>query len=69
MKKLKFLKNVSDKYTNEKYEEGQIKEFNNQRAEEILKTKKAVLVEELVETATKKEKTEIAAKKTRKKTE
>lgn len=69
MKKLKFLKNVSDKYTNEKYEEGQIKEFNNQRAEEILKTKKAVLVEELVETATKKEKTEIAAKKRRKKTE
>ena len=31
MKKLKFLVNVPDKYTGERYEKGQIKEFNNER--------------------------------------
>ena len=72
MKKIKFLVNVPDKYTGEKYEEGQIKEFNNERAEEILKAKRsngepyAVLIEEKIETATVKPKVEKAVKKTRK---
>lgn len=68
MKKIRFLANVHDKYTQEKYAKGQEKEFNNKRADEILKTKYAELVEE-VETATKKVKTETAVKKTRKKKE
>lgn len=68
MKKVRFLANVHDKYTQEKYVKGQEKEFNNERADEILKTKYAELVEE-VETATKKVKTETAVKKTRKKKE
>ena len=68
MKKVRFLANVHDKYTQEKYVKGQEKEFNNERADEILKTKYAELVEE-VETAIKKVKTETAVKKTRKKKE
>ena len=68
MKKIRFLANVHDKYTQEKYVKGQEKEFNNERADEILKTKYAELVEE-VETATKKVKTGTAVKKTRKKKE
>lgn len=68
MKKIRFLANVHDKYTQEKYVKGQEKEFNNERADEILKTKYAELVEE-VETAIKKVKTETAVKKTRKKKE
>lgn len=72
MKKLKFLVNVPDKYTGERYENGQIKEFNNKRAEEILNTKRAngepyaILIEEEIETATVKPKVEKAVKKTRK---
>lgn len=72
MKKIKFLVNVPDKYTGEKYEKGQIKEFNNERAEEILKSKRsngepyAVLIEEEIETATVRPKVEKAVKKTRK---
>ena len=66
MKKIRFLANVHDKYTQEKYVKGQEKEFNNERADEILKTKYAELVEE-VETATKRVKAETAVKKTRKK--
>ena len=75
MKKLKFLVNVPDKYTGEKYEKGQIKEFNNKRAEEILNTKRAngepyaILIEEEIETATVKPKAEKAVKRTRKKKE
>ena len=75
MKKLKFLVNVPDKYTEEKYEKGQIKEFNNKRAEEILNTKRtngepyAVLIEEEIETAIVKPKAEKAVKRTRKKKE
>lgn len=68
MKRIRFLANVHDKYTQEKYVKGQEKEFNNERADEILKTKYAELVEE-VETATKKVKAETAVKKTRKKKE
>lgn len=68
MKRIRFLANVHDKYTQEKYVKGQEKEFNNERADEILKTRYAELVEE-VETATKKVKTETAVKKTRKKKE
>ena len=54
MKKIQFLVNVPDKYTRERYKKGQIKEFNNKRAEEILNTKRAngepyaVLVEEKI---------------------
>lgn len=72
MKKLEFLVDVPDKYTNEMYKKGDIKEFNNKRAEEILSKKKsngqsyAREVEE-VETATKKVEAETAVKKTRKK--
>lgn len=68
MKKIRFLANVHDKYTQEKYVKGQEKEFDNERADEILKTRYAELVVE-VETATKKIKAEIAVKETRKKKE
>lgn len=59
MIKLKFLVNVPDKYTKEQYKEGQEKEFNNKRAEEILSAKQkngqpyAIEVIEEVETAIK----------------
>lgn len=72
MKKLEFLVDVPDKYTKEMYKKGQIKEFNNKRAEEILSKKRSngeayakEIVEEL-ETATKKIEAETAVKKTRK---
>ena len=68
MKIIRFLANVHDKYSQEKYEKNQVKEFDDKRADEILKTKYAELVEE-VETATKKVKAETAVKKTRKKKE
>ena len=73
MKKLEFLVDVPDKYTNEMYKKGDIKEFNNKRAEEILSKKRsngeayAREVIEEVETATKKVDAETAVKKTRKK--
>lgn len=73
MKKLEFLVDVPDKYTKELYKQGQIKEFNNKRAEEILSKKKsngeayAREVVEEIETATKKVKAETAVKKVRKK--
>jgi len=41
MKKLKFLVNVPDKYTKEMYEEGQVKEFEDDRADEILLAKRS----------------------------
>lgn len=75
MKKIEFLVDVPDKYTNEKYTKGQVKEFNNERAEEILKAKRAngeayaVLVEEEIETTRAKQKAEKAVKRTRKKKE
>ena len=68
MKKIRFLANVHDKYTQEKYKKGKVKEFEDTRADEILKTKYAELIEE-VETATKRVKAETAVKKTRKKKE
>lgn len=40
MKKIKFLVDVSDKHTKENYTEGQIKEFEDIRANEILKAKR-----------------------------
>ncbi len=71
MKKLKFLVDVPDKYTREEYKKGQVKEFEDKRAKEILTARQssgepyAVLVKETeVETATKKVKTETAVKKT-----
>ena len=72
MKTLKFLVNVSDKYTREEYKKGQIKEFEDERAKEILKAKQsngqpyAIIIEE-IETANKKIEAETAVKKTRKK--
>ncbi len=39
MKTLKFLKKVQNKNTNEIYIENQVKEFNNKRADEILKAR------------------------------
>lgn len=71
--KIKFLVNVPDKYTGEKYKVGQIKEFEDKRAKEILSAKQPEdgkpYAEEVVEveTATKKVKTEKAVKKTTKK--
>ena len=70
--KLKFLVNVPDKYTGEKYKVGQIKEFEDKRGKEILSAKQSngqPYAEEVVEveTATKKVKTEKAVKKTTKK--
>ena len=41
MKKLEFLVDVPDKYTNEMYKKGDIKKFNNKRAEEILSKKRS----------------------------
>ena len=73
MKKLEFLVDVPDKYTREMYKKGQVKKFNNKRAEEILSKKRsngeayAREVIEEVETATKKVEAETAVKKTRKK--
>lgn len=73
MKRLKFLVDVPDKYTREMYKKGDIREFNNKRAEEILSKKRAngeAYAEEVleeVETATVKVKAETAVKKTRKK--
>ena len=74
MKKIKILVDVSDKYTKEQYKKGQIKEFEDARAEEILSVKKAngeryaeEVKEEVIETAIEKVKTETAIKKTRKK--
>ena len=76
MKKLKFLIDIPDKYTGEEYKAGDIKEFKNERAEEILNAKRTngeryaeEVKEEVIETATKKVKTETAIKKTRKKKE
>ena len=70
--KLKFLVNIGDKYTGEKYKVGQIKEFEDKRAKEILLAKQPngqPYAEEVVEieTATKKVKTEKAVRKTTKK--
>ena len=42
MKKLKFLISVPDKYTRIQYEAGQVYEFEDTRAEEILKARTAV---------------------------
>lgn len=74
MKKIKFLVDVPDKYTREEYKKGQEKEFEDKRAEEILKARRtngqayAELVEEIkeIETATKKVKAETAVRKTKK---
>lgn len=74
MKTIKFLVDVPDKYTKEQYKKGQVKEFEDERAEEILKARRsngqayAELIEEIkeIETAAKKVKTETATKKTRK---
>lgn len=73
MKKLKFLIDIPDKYTGEKYKAGDIKEFKNERAEEILNAKRrdgsryAELVIEEIETAVKKEDKENTSKKVKKK--
>lgn len=76
MKRIRFLANVHDKYTQEKYVKGQVKEFKDARADEILSAKRAngeryaeEVKEEVIETATKKVKAETAVKKTRKKKE
>ena len=39
MKKIRFLVNVPDKYTKEQYTKGQVKEFEDARADEILSLK------------------------------
>ena len=76
MKKIKFLVDVPDKYTKEVYKEGQEKEFEDKRADEILAAKQSngqpyaeevIEKSEEVETAVKKIKTEKAVKKTTKK--
>ena len=74
MKKIEFLVDVPDKYTNEKYKKGQVKEFEDKRADEILSAKRtngepyATLVEEVkeIETAAKEVEVEKAVKKARK---
>ena len=74
MKKIKFLVKVSDKYTKEEYVEGQVKEFNNERADEIMQARQSdgqpfavESKEEIVEEAIKKVETETATKKVSKK--
>ena len=49
MKKLKFLISVPDKYTGKQYEAGTIYEFEDARAEEILKARTAVTHEPYAE--------------------
>ena len=72
MKKVEFLADTYDKYTYVDYKKGDIVEFKDKRAEEILAAKQrngqpyAKIVEE-IETATKKVKAETATKKTAKK--
>ena len=73
--KIKFLVSVPDKYTREMYKKGQVKEFTEDRAKEILSARQPngnpyaeEVKEEVIETATKKVKTEKAVKKTTKKT-
>ena len=72
--KIKFLVNVPDKYTKEEYKKGQVKEFEDKRAMEILSAKQPngqsyaeEVKEEVVEVAKKEVKTEKAVKKTTKK--
>lgn len=80
MKKIKFLVKVKDKKTGEIYNVGDIREFKDERADEILNKKRAngthyaeLIIEEKVETtaevetATKTVKAETATKKTIKK--
>lgn len=70
--KIKFLVNVPDKYTKEEYKKGQVKEFEDKRAKEILSAKQpngqpyAEEVKE-IEVAKKEVKVEKAVKKTTKK--
>ncbi len=47
--KLKFLITVPDKYTKEVYEAGQVYEFDDKRAEEILKARTPVTKEPYAE--------------------
>lgn len=70
--KIKFLVNVPDKYTREEYKKGQVKEFEDSRAKEILSAKQSngqPYAKEVVEieTAKKEVKAEKAVKKTTKK--
>lgn len=70
--KIRFLVDVPDKYTKEKYKKGQVKEFERERAKEILLAKQSngqPYAEEAVEieTAKKEIKTEKAIRKTTKK--
>lgn len=72
---IRFLVNVPDKYTKEEYKKGQVKEFDDKRAIEILSAKQSngqpyaeEVKEEVVEVAKKEVKTEKAVKKTTKKT-
>lgn len=71
---IRFLVNVPDKYTKEEYKKGQVKEFEDKRAKEILSAKQSngqpyaeEVKEEVVEVAKKEVKTEKAIKKTTKK--
>lgn len=72
--KIKFLVDISDKYTKEEYRKGQVKEFEDKRAKEILSAKQPngqpyaeEVKEEIVEVAKKAVNTEKAVKKTTKK--
>ena len=72
--KIRFLVNVLDKYTKEEYKKGQVKEFEDKRAMEILSAKQSngqpyaeEVKEEVIEVAKKEVKTEKAVKKTKKK--
>ena len=70
--KIKFLTNTYDKYTGEQYKRGQVKDFEDKRAKEILSAKQpngqpyAEDVKE-IEVAKKEVKAEKAVKKTTKK--
>lgn len=72
--RIKFLVDISDKYTKEEYKKGQVKEFEYKRAKEILSAKQPngqpyaeEVKEEIVEVAKKEVKEEKAVKKTTKK--
>lgn len=71
---IRFLVNVPDKYTKEEYRKGQVKEFEDERAIEILSAKQLngqpyaeEVKEEVAEVAKKEVKIEKAVKRTTKK--
>ena len=72
MKTIRFLKDVPDKYTGENYIKGQVKEFEDERANEILNARQEngkAYAEEVAKSETKDETTKEPEKSKKKKAE